>query len=828
MEASNLFAIIPRSLAALAFILSIVPARAQTPAHYKILKSLGPATTDCWGTAGRVVPASDGFLYGVSSSGGISNAGALFRLGTNGADYSFVRSFTFDAGDTPRPNGELLEATDGLLYGTSGDIFFPGAIYRISKDGLQFRVIHTFTTNGTDGFNPSGLMQASDHRLYGVTVQGPNPSVFRLSLDGSNFEVIHHFVGGPNDGASPVPKLSEGTNGLLYGTASAGGMNNAGVVFRLDKTGNNYSIIQDFGSPGHSNQSPRGISWGSDGNLYGTTSSDPNSGGTLFGMNSDGGEFHLLHAFGSIADPGGAQPAVQLIEGQDGLLYGTTYFGGAGSVNGGVWGVGTVFKITKDGSIFTQLLSFGTNPGDGYYPTAGVVQSKDGTIYGTAGTGPASVFRISTNGSDYHVLRHFVGTSGGGTLPGTEMTEGSDGLLYGTTVNSTGGNGTIFRLLKDGSGYDVICTFSAYFNNGQSPYGGVIEASDHLLYGTTAYGGSNSAGTLYRLKKDGSDYQVIHHFSAGSYPAGRLIEASDGFLYGAGWYGGVFTIRKDGASFATLHSFTAPGDGYFCQSGVMEASNGNLYGTTYHGGSNNVGTVFRLDKNGNNYQVLHRFETNGVDGQLPRAGLLEASDGALYSTTEAGGAFGFGTVFRINKDGNGYAIIHDFGTNASGCTTPYSGVVEGADGALYGTGANGGSNFGGAVFRLNKDGSQFKVLHAFPGDPSDGVGPWAKLIIGRDGAFYGTTAGGGGTGNQGVVFQLWPPQTPDMLDITGPSNARQIRFAGSGGSSYKVLRSTNFSFWSVIDSLIMPMSGVATNIDNAALPSAFYRAAWVP
>src|SRR5262249_44705432 len=147
-------------------------------------------------------------------------------------------------------------------------------------------------------------------------------------------------------------------------------------VFRLDKSGSNYSVIQDFGAPGHGGQTPRSVSWSSDGFLYGTSSAGPNDGGTLFKMHADGTGYQILRAFGSISDPAGSQPAGPLIEGQDAMLYGTTHFGGSGMYYGGGWSVGTLFKISTDGNTFAVLHSFATNAGDGFYPASALTQLK--------------------------------------------------------------------------------------------------------------------------------------------------------------------------------------------------------------------------------------------------------------------------------------------------------------------------------------------------------------------------------------------------------------------------------------------------------------------
>jgi uncharacterized repeat protein (TIGR03803 family) len=234
---------------------------------------------------------------------------------------------------------------------------------------------------------------------------------------------------------------------------------------------------------------------------------------------------------------------------------------------------------------------------------------------------------------------------------------GSDGALYGTTYRggSNGldtqyqGYGTVFRLNKDGSGYEILHHFGSVPDDGERPWCPIVEASDGMLYGTTVYGGGtnmngDSYGTIFRMNKEGTDYTVLYRLngtSDGKWPIAQVIEASNGILYGTTEYGG-------------------PSDLYY-------------------------GTVFALDKNGNNFRVLHSFGPNpGVDGLLPGGPLFEASDGALYGTTIIAGNAG-GTVFKINKDGSGYVILHRFDSQSQIALNPYAQLTQGSDGALYGT-----------------------------------------------------------------------------------------------------------------------------------------------
>ncbi len=206
---------------------------------------------------------------------------------------------------------------------------------------------------------------------------------------------------------------------------------------------------------------------------------------------------------------------------------------------------------------------------------------------------------------------------------------------------------------------------------------------------------------------------------------------------------------------------------------------------------------------------------------------MEGSDGALYGTTYYGGSNNVGTVFKLNKDASSYRVLLHFGAAGDGLN-PYAGVVEGSDGALYGTTQYGGSDTVGTLFQLIKDGSGYRILHSFSNSGGDGQRPQGGLTKSSAGAFYGTTSGGGDF-DLGTVFRLLPPETPDMIGVNVADGAAQVSFAGESGYQYQVLRSTDLSNWSLLTTITMPLAGVYTNADNSPpIPGAYYRAAWVP
>jgi uncharacterized repeat protein (TIGR03803 family) len=252
------------------------------------------------------------------------------------------------------------------------------------------------------------------------------------------------------------------------------------------------------------------------------------------------------------------------------LLSGNTLYGTARY--GGTLGAGTVYAINTDGTGFRTLHSFDGGSG-GALPNAALALSSD-TLYGTTcdcgGNGGANgtVFSVKTNGTSFRVLHRFsanpYGTNKDGAYP-TSALALSGNIVYGTAqeggpFNNAGGvgNGTVFRLNLDGTGFTTIYAFTAV-TNGALPYAGPIVSGD-TLYGT-ASGGPFGGGTVFAVKTNGTGYTNLHSFISGSNccPAGGLL-LSGGTLYGT-TSSTVFGVKTDGTGFRTLHTFTAISDG---------------------------------------------------------------------------------------------------------------------------------------------------------------------------------------------------------------------------------------------------------------------------
>lgn len=343
-------------------------------------------------------------------------------------------------------------------------------------------------------------------------------------------------------------------------------------------------------------------------------------------------------------DPGVASaPYGALVEAPDGSFLATTSQGGSANA-------GAVVQVRRDGTI-AVLYAF-TGGADGAYPYAGLTQAADGSYYGTTAQGGDSnagtVFQITSAGAFTRIYSFTGGDDGG--YPSGALIQTSDGSLYGTTSGGGSlGAGTVFRLAADGT-FTTVYAFTGASEGGY-PAAGVVQAGDGNLYGTTTQGGDGSNGTVYQLTSAGA-LVVLHAFTGnddGSYPYAGVIQGRDGSFYGTTLQGGlsglgtVYRVSVDG-TFTVLHTFTGADDGAYPYAGVTESGDGTFFGAALEGGSGS-GTIFNVTSSGV-FASIYSF-SGGADGAYPVASLILASDGELFGTTEAGGNLGGGTVFGL-------------------------------------------------------------------------------------------------------------------------------------------------------------------------------------
>ena len=376
---------------------------------------------------------------------------------------------------------------------------------------------------------------------------------------------------------------------------------------------------------------------------------------------------------------------------------------------------------------------------DGADAEGGVILSGN-TLYGAAlqgGTnGTGAIFKINTDGTAFSVLHAF---NDAGTPVANLILSGN--YLYGTTENGgTNNDGSVFKIGVDGSNFETLYSFSAVNDlagtnaDGANPEAGLVLAGSSL-FGTATGGGTNGNGTIFRINTDGTGFTNLYTFSAlvanpggtrtngdGAFPAAALT-LQDGILYGTAEFGGaggsgtVFAMATNGTAFTNLYSFSTQtdlenSDGAYPVTGVACAG-GELFGTTLNGGTNGNGTLFALDLNDGSFTNLHIFssatDSMNLDGAQP-ATTLALSGGTLYGTTEFGGSGSVGTIFSVSTNGANFAALYNFTpialdpslgafTNNDGASPQGALVLSGN--SIYGAALNGGTGGSGGLYVLS-------------------------------------------------------------------------------------------------------------------------------
>ncbi len=402
----------------------------------------------------------------------------------------------------------------------------------------------------------------------------------------------------------------------------------------------------------------------------------------------------------------------------------------------------------------------------------------------------------------YSTVHSFSGSDGAQPSAGLVVTNNT---LFSTTMfGGSTGNGTVFAVNTDGSGFGVIHNF--LYSDGGDIEGDLV-LSSNTLYGAAYQGGAGiQQGALYSLQTDGTGFADTYNFLGapdGDDPKAGLI-LSGGTLYGTtasatvdGNDGSVFSVDTNGGNFTTLHKFTgSDGSEPVCD---LVLSGDTLFGTTYSGGESNLGVIFSVETNGSNFQVLHAFSP--ADGTHPAAGLL-LFGGTLYGTASEGGENGVGSIFAISTSGANFRVLYNFVYSRAFLSTdgmtPLASLCYSRK-VLYGTTSAGGVYGQGSVFSIGLTGSGYTQLYSFGENSGDGLEP-AAPVIALGNSLYGTTPIGG-AGQNGTVYALQIlgvafTSTPDgatnaqpgedvffgtsAVSLTAPSNPIQYQWRLNG------------------------------------------------
>jgi uncharacterized repeat protein (TIGR03803 family) len=419
-------------------------------------------------TTGIVSTMAIGTSTITATSGGVASS-ATMTVTPGTAVETILYQFGTTASDGVQPLGPLIQASDGDFYGTTGaggayaclsQPNFCGTVYKVTSAGVE-TILHSFGGSPSDGWEPTGLIQASDGNFYGTTARGgaiDAGTFFKITPSGVE-TVLYSFGASPSDGATPVAALIQASDGNFYGVTAAGGANSCSC-------------------------------------------------GTAYKITPVGAET-VLYSFGASASDG-KEPQGSLIQASDGNFYGTTSYGGTNSCAGYSNLCGTVFKLTPAG-VETTLYSFGASLSDAYAPLGALIEASDGNFYGTSASGGnycvlsntvgcGTVFKITPSGIE-SVLYAFGASANDGSGPTPFLIQASDGNLYGTSVeggdNCSGICGTVFEVTLAGV-ESVLYSFGASQSDGADPVG-MIQASDGNFYGVTFRAGTLDSGTVFKL-----------------------------------------------------------------------------------------------------------------------------------------------------------------------------------------------------------------------------------------------------------------------------------------------------------------------------------------
>ncbi len=820
-----------------------------------------------------LIQGADGGIYGTSLTGGANGDGTVFRVTTSGK-ITVLASFNYLNGLNPN---ELVQATNGSFYGTTfdGGINGDGTVFEVTTNGMLTSLASFNYTNG--GSLPyAGLTLTPDGNFLGTTYEGGAygfGTVFQISPAGA-VTVVYSFTGG-SDGSHPAAGLIQGSDGNFYGTTAYGGAYDDGTVFRLAPDGALVSLAQFDGYDGANPQAA--LTLGADGNLYGTTENGgADSAGVIFRLNvnsptlqistqpADQNAFVGADVVFSVAVIGNPPLYYQWKEDGTNLTDGAGISGSTNRVlsllnvttaNSGVYSVlvsnaansvlsadaalgvivsppqiivqpasqnllvaGTaVFSVMAIGDLplSYQWQENGTNLTDGgqfsgsatsTLTISNVLETNDGSysvivsnVIAPTDSDDAvlTVFAVSTNGTTMAAVHAFTGGNDGGVPNGLAL--GANGLLYGTTQNGgLYGDGTIFSLSTNGT-LTTLVSFDG--TNGAMPVASLIQGANGLLYGTTELGGSNSAGTVFSMTPDGTLNSIYSFASTNDSlePFTALAQDAEGNLYGASSNntaptdGNIFKMTPDGL-LTNLYSFPSSGGlrGAWPAGALTPGTDGNFYGMTSNGGTYTNGSFFRMTPEGL-LTNLYSF-TGNADGLFPIGQLALGTDGNFYGVTEYnhilyhGHAILFyGTVFKITP-GGALTTLYSLngGVDFTDGVNPYAGLIQGSDGNFYGTTLTGyyidingtiyNSSYG-TVFQVTPSGA-FMTLTALNGS-DDGASPEAALVEGPDGSLYGTTTTNG-PGGQGTIFRITFTSAPQIT--TQP--ASQTNVAGGNASFY--------------------------------------------
>ncbi|HEY1429601.1 MAG TPA: choice-of-anchor tandem repeat GloVer-containing protein [Candidatus Tumulicola sp.] len=401
---------------------------------------------------------------------------------------------------------------------------------------------------------------------------------------------------------------------------------------------------------------------------------------------------------------------------------------------------------------------------------SGCSQGSSGSGFEPSATSGARVAAVANGGRSFELLHSFTNKPDGAMAVGSLIDV--NGTLYGTTVcgghygkpickkDGNGPGGTVYTVDSSGK-VTIVHSFGGPQDAANS--NATLLYAKGTLYGTTFAGGTYGKGAIFSMNPDGTAYRVLHNFGNGqdgAVPGYGVVEVK-GYLYsttaqgGTNGQGTVFRIGTTGSNYSILHNFGSTGDGSVPLAGLLYLD-GRLYGTTVLGGDTSAyaGVVFSVTTQGDE-DVLHEFG-RGTDGSNPSGNGLIGVGKTIYGATDGGGTAGAGTIFRMTAKG-AVTIVHNMTASPTDPNGGLSSLMY-SNGSLYGTSRHGGTFDDGTVFSVDPTSGNLSVLHSFGADHSYATGfyPLAAPIA-ANGKLYGATLWGGTVGGKfgdGTIYAL--------------------------------------------------------------------------
>ena len=743
-------------------------------------------------------------FYGVSSKGGASNQGVIFKTDTNGSNLQTVFDFQYHhPGKTPK--SVFTQASNGKIYGTTqfGGTHlcsFPwyqyqkysGVIFEYNPSNEDYTVLFNFNDTITGCWPTSAPVLASNGKLYGVTpgIGGFSQhygTVYSYDLNTGVYTKIHSFGHGTNDGENPVGNLLLAADGKLYGLTYNGGFQDKGTIFKVDPATDTYTKLKDMW-----------VSWSAPKSGQNTKSSliqAPN--GIMYGTTESGGNYppNYSYAYGNIFKYDPTTNVATNLYGFSNDSLGKNPIGAPVLV-----GTNYLFCVTHQyyqiPGTYTQqphyyLWRYNISAG-----TAMVVDSIANGIYNDE-IMLNSNSKIIITGKDYNIssavrfwefdpntnIRTLLDTSNNLKYINKGLMQASNGKYYAgglfpdiATQAYSRAEGSMLEY--DAANHNITEKFK--FSepiDGINPEGDLFMASNGKMYGLTSKGGLYNKGVVYEFNPSNDSFTKLIDLDSltGYEPKGSLMEASNGKLYGMttrggiNSYGAVFELDTNNWTFTKKADFTS--SIHSTRGRLVEAWDGNLYGLCFYG----YGKLFQYNISTGAITSKHTFSNN--DGTYPSGSLALADNGKLYGLTEDGGAsyYSHGTLFEYDPATSTFTMKKEL-YNYTGYHSQGNTPLLGSDGKMYLLVSNGGSGNteynGGAIDEYIPGATSVTNKASFSVN-NTGSKPLGDLMEAANGNLYGYTSVGGAN-NKGTLFEY--------NRATG-TITKKVDFNGSNGAN---------------------------------------------